>query len=160
MYLKGQYFKIPVILLALIMFASCSGIGEINVTSVDNFKIMGIDDNIVTFSADIGVSNPSAIGFRVREINVAASADGIYIGNLINTASLKIPAQTDSVYNMIFDMRLSNMLSTAGQLISLSHKDQVNVGFKGYIRSTSGLISRKTNIEDSRTVDVPQTGFF
>lgn len=158
--MQSIYFKIPGVLLIAVLLASCSGLKDINITSVENFKLIELRENMVTFSADVGVSNPSAIGFRVREIDVATTADGIYIGNLQNTESLKIPAQSDSVYSMVLNMRLSNVLSTANQMINLSRKSQVNIELKGFIKSTSGLLTRKTNIQESRMVDVPRTIFF
>jgi LEA14-like dessication related protein len=153
-------FKKICLLLIPLLFAACGGIEDINITGVDNFNLMGIEENTLTFSADIGVSNPSGVAFRVREINLAASADGIFIGNIRNRDFVKIPAHSDSTYYMVFDLELPNMLSTAGTLMSMSRKSQVNVELKGEIKSTSGLVTKKTQVSESRTVDVPRTGFF
>ena len=153
-------FRIFTFFVIAAIFTSCSGIEEINITNIGNFQLMGIEENAVTFSADIGVINPSGIGFKVREVDLAATADGIYMGNIKNAAIVKIPAHSDSTYYMVFNMSLSNLLTSAGAIMSISRKSRVNIELQGYIKSTSGLVTKKTDVKEARVVDIPEVGFF
>ena len=151
---------ISVIIFAAALSLSCSGLKDISLTSVDNIRIKSIEDNIVTFNADVGVSNPSAVGFRLKELEVDVTADGVYLGKLKNNDIVRIPAHSDSLYNIAFSLRLSNLLATAGTIISLSRKSEVNIDLKGYVRSTSGLVTRKTDITQTTVINLSETGFF
>jgi hypothetical protein len=139
----------------LVLFAGCKGVEDIAMTGVSGFEFRGMENNVILFSAVVGVSNPSNVGFRIREMNIKTIADGNFIGTLTTTDRLHIRARSDSSYRMNFTLTLANMLTGPSSLYSLSRKKQVNVELQGYIKARSWLTTKKTEIRESRTVDVP-----
>ncbi len=121
-------------------------------TGISDFKFKGINNDLISFSAVVGVSNPSRVGFHVSELNVKTMADGNYIGTLSTTDKIKIPARSDTSYRMNFTLKLANMLTGASSLYSLSRKKEVLVELQGYVKSRSFLATRKTEIKESRKV--------
>jgi len=146
---------LPFLLSILVLLSACKGIEDIEMTGIGDFKFKGIDNDVVSFSAVVGVSNPSSVGFRVSEINVKTLADGYYIGTLSTTDKIKIPARSDTSYRMNFTLKLANILTGASSLYSLSHKKEVLVELQGYVKSRTFLTTRKTDIKESRKVAVP-----
>ena len=148
--------KFPALLLfILVLLTGCKGVEDITMTGVSDFKFKGINNDLISFSAVVGVSNPSGVGFHISEVNVKTMADGNYIGTLSTTDKIRIPARTDTSYRMNFNLKLANILTGATSLYSLSHKKEVMVELQGYVKSRSFLVTHKTNIKESRKVAVP-----
>ena len=143
------------LLIILILFTGCKGVEDITMTGISDFSFKGINNDLISFSAVVGVSNPSGVGFHVSEVNVKAIADGNYIGTLSTTDKIRIPARSDTSYLMNFTLKLANVLTGASSLYSLSRKKEVLVELQGYVKSRSFLATRKTDIKESRKVAVP-----
>jgi hypothetical protein len=143
------------LLLLIVIISGCKGVEDITMTGVSDFKFKGIDNDLISFSAVVGVSNPSRIGFHISEVNVKTMADGNYLGTLSTTDKIRIPARSDTSYRMNFTLKLANVLTSAASLYSLSHKKEVLVELQGYVKSRSFLATHKTNIKESRKVAVP-----
>jgi LEA14-like dessication related protein len=143
------------LLLLIVIISGCKGVEDITMTGVSDFKFKGIDNDLISFSAVVGVSNPSRIGFHISEVNVKTMADGTYLGTLSTTDKIRIPARSDTSYRMNFTLKLANVLTSAASLYSLSHKKEVLVELQGYVKSRSFLATHKTNIKESRKVAVP-----
>jgi LEA14-like dessication related protein len=144
-----------ILLLILVLVTGCKGVEDITMTGVSDFKFKGINNDLISFSAVVGVSNPSGIGFHISEVNVKTIADGNYIGTLSTTDKIRIPARSDTSYRMNFTLKLANILTGASSLYNLSHKKEVLVELQGFVKSRSFLATHKTNIKESRKIAVP-----
>ena len=142
--------------LLLPLLLSCKGLRDIEITDVAGFKMRGIENNAVTFAADIGIRNPASVGFKVSEINLKTTIDGNFIGTLTSPDRLKIPARSDSTYTMNFSLELANIITSAATLYNLSRKNQVNVVMQGYVKARSGLMTKKVDVNETRLMDVPR----
>lgn len=148
--------KFPSLLVfILVLLSGCKGVEDITMTGISDFKFKGINNDVISFSAVVGVSNPSSVGFHVSELNVKTIADGNYIGTLTTTDKIKIRARSDTSYRMNFTLKLANMLTGASSLYGLSRKKEVLVELQGYVKSRKFLATRKTDIKESRKVAVP-----
>jgi hypothetical protein len=150
-----KHKSLQILLLLLIVLTGCKGVEDIAMTGISDFKFKGINNDVISFSAVVGVSNPSRVGFHISELNVKTMADGNYIGTLSTTDKIKIPARSDTSYRMNFNLKLANMLTGASSLYGLSRKKEVLVELQGYVRSRSFLATHKTDIKESRKVAVP-----
>ena len=155
-----QMYVAGMLLIAGLLLNGCKGLDAIEITGVDHFAFKGIEDNTIYFTTDVAVYNPSGVAFRVRDVNLRAMVDGNYLGSLTNDEVIRIPARSDSVYHMDFNLRLTNIFSGAAVLFSLSKQKEVNVELQGYVRSRSGLVTKKVDVEESLTVEVPDLDFF
>jgi hypothetical protein len=148
--------KFPSLLLfLLILLSGCKGVEDIAMTGISDFEFKGINNDLISFSAVVGVSNPSRVGFHISELNVKTMADGNYIGILSTTDKIRIPARSDTSYRMNFTLKLANILTGASSLYGLSRKKEVMVELQGYVKSRSFIATRKTQIKESRKVAVP-----
>jgi hypothetical protein len=148
---------LPAIFLFLAaLLSSCRGLYDIEITGADGFKIRGMENNAVSFAADIGVKNPSSVGFKVREVNLKATVDGNFIGTLTTPDRVRVPARSDSSYHMNFSLQLANLLTGASTLYNISRKKQVNVVMQGYVKARSGLVTKKVEVNEAQLIDVPR----
>ena len=148
------------LLIASMALSGCKGLEEIEITGVDHFEFRGIEDNTILFTTDVAISNPSAVAFTVRDINLRAMVEGNYLGSLTNDETVRIPARSDSVYNMDFNLRMTNIFTGASLFLSLSKQKEVNVELQGYVRSRSGLVTKKVEVQESMNIEVPELDFF
>ena len=142
-------------ILSLLLLAGCKGIEDITMTGISGVEFKGMENNAITFSALVGVSNPSSVGFRVSEVNLKTQVDGNFLGTLTTTNKIRIPAHSDTSYRMNFTLTMANLITGASSLYSLSRKKQVTLDMQGYIKARSWLTTKKTEIKESHTMDVP-----
>jgi LEA14-like dessication related protein len=150
MHQKLLFLLLPVLLL------SCKGVNDITVTGAEGFSIRGMENNKVSFVADIGVLNPSSVGFKISEINLKTSVDGNFIGTLTSPDQVRIPAHSDSSYRMNFSLEIGNILTSASTLYTLSRKKQLNIDMQGYVKARSWLMTRTIEIHETQVIDVPE----
>jgi len=139
----------------IILLPSCKGIEDITMTGISGFEFNGMENNTIRFALVVGVSNPSSVGFHVSEVNLRTQADGIFLGTLTTTDKIRIPAHSDTSYRMHFTLTMANVITGASSLYGLSRKEQINVELQGYVKARSWLTTKKTEIMESRIVDVP-----
>ncbi len=150
---KTPCFSVVIVFLTTLL--SCSGLNDITFTGADGFTLKGMENNSVSFSADIGVHNPSGFGFQVREVNLKTSVDGNFIGTLSSPDKVRIPARSDSSYRMNFSLEIANMLTSASTLYTLSRKKKVSVDMQGYVKTRSGLMTKRIDVHETQVIDVP-----
>jgi LEA14-like dessication related protein len=141
--------------LAVILLSSCRGIQDIQITGADRFEMKGMENNRLSFSANIGINNPSSVGFKISEVNLKTSVDGSYIGTVTTNEPVKIPARSDSTYLMSFSLELANLLTGASTLYSMTGKKQVTVDMQGYVKARSWLTVKKVDVHETRLISVP-----
>ena len=142
--------------LSVLLFNACKSIENIEIKGVDKVSFRGIEDNTVHFSAGLNVSNPSGVGFRLKEVNLSTAADGDFLGTLYCDEKIKIAPRKDSVYMVPLSLKLGNIFTGAASLYKLSRQSKVKIEVKGYIRVRSALITKKIDISRSQLVDVPK----
>jgi hypothetical protein len=142
--------------LSVLVLSSCNNIRNIDIKGVENVSFKGIENNTVYFLAGINISNPSGVNFRIKEVNLAAVAEGDFLGTLQCHEDIKIVSRKDSVYIVAFSLKLGNIFTGASTLYKLSHQSRVRLDVKGYVRVRSALVTRKIEIIRSEDVDVPK----
>lgn len=143
------------LLLIPLLILSCKGVNDISFTGVDDFEFRGLENNKISFSASVGVSNPSSIGFKVSEVNLKTSIDGVYIGTLTSGNTIRVAARSDSSYKMDFTINLANLLTGASTLYNASRKKKVEVEMNGYVKARSWLTVKKVDVNEKQLIDVP-----
>jgi LEA14-like dessication related protein len=143
-------------LAALLVLTSCKGVTDIEVTGADGFEYKGMDNNSLLFSVNIRMHNPSSLTFRIREVNLKTVVDGNYLGTISTNDKIKVPAQSDSSYRVTFNLQLTNLLTGASTIYSLSRKEVVTVEVQGYVKARSMLVVKKVDVLESRVVEVPR----
>lgn len=143
------------VLIAASTLLSCNSLNDITITGADGFTMKGMENNNVSFMADIGVQNPSSVGFKVSEINLKATVDGNYIGTLTSPDRIRIPARSDSSYRMNFSLEIASLLTGASTLYAITRRKQVTVVLQGYVKTRSWLIMKKVPVNETQVIDVP-----
>jgi len=153
--MQTQHHFFIALLFIVTILTSCRGVQDIQITGVNGFELKGMENNRVSFSANIGVINPASLGFKISEVNLKTSIDGSFIGSLTTSNQVKIPARSDSTYHMNFSLELANLLTGASTLYNMSRKKQVTVNMQGYVKARSWFTVKKIDVNEMRLIDVP-----
>jgi len=145
-------------LLLILLLTACGKVSDVQFTGVSGVEFKGMENNALSFSADVGVSNPSSVGFTVSEVNLKTIVDGNFIGTLSAGDKVRIRAHSDTSYHMNFSLTMANLLTGASSLYSLSRKKQVKVELQGYVKARSWFTVRKVDILESQIMEVPSIG--
>ncbi len=140
----------------MLVLSSCNDIENIEIIGVEKVIFEGIQDNMVYFSAGLKVYNPSAVSFKIREVNLKTVADGVFLGTLNCTDKIKINARSDSVYMVPLSLKLANIFTGASMLYKLSRQKKVNMEVKGYVRVRTMMIYKKIEVSEKQLMDVPK----
>lgn len=144
-----------ILLLAPLFLISCGRTDEIRLTGVNDFSFKGFEEGTVTFAALVGVSNPSGIAFRITDMNLKTAVNGNYLGDLKTADKIRIPARSDSTYQMTFTLTINNMLANMASIYALSRQKQVQIDLKGEVMARTWIGKKKVEVSESRIVDVP-----
>jgi hypothetical protein len=138
------------------LLISCKGVDDISFKGVDNVALIGMEDNKIKFSADVAVFNPSSVGFRISQVSLKTSIDGMFLGTLTTIDPVKIKARSDTSYHAVFSLELANIITGASTLYGLQRKRQVTIEMQGFVKARSWLTSRKVDVLEKQLIDVPQ----
>ncbi len=148
------------ILAIFLILSGCRALDKVEITGVDQLRLQNIRENTVSFAANVGISNRSAIGFKVREINVKVSADGSYLGILTAADTLKVRPRSDSIYSMTFNLELANLMNSISAIYRITRQDSVHVAMQGYVKSRSHCVTKKIEFAETRFFKVPEFATF
>jgi len=145
-------------LLLIVLLTACAEVSDVQLTGISGFEFKGMENNAFSFSADVGVSNPSSVGFTVSEVNLKTIVDGNFIGTLSANDKIKIRAHSDTSYHLNFSLTMANLITGASTIYSLSRKKQVKVEMQGYVKARSWFTVRKIDVHESQVMNVPSIG--
>jgi hypothetical protein len=154
--MKKYRYACSFLISALFILNSCKNIDNIEIKGVEKVSLSGIENNTVFFSAGLHVFNPSGVGFRIKEVNLATVADGDFLGTLHCDEDIRIVSRKDSVYMVPLSLKLGNIFSGVAALYKISRQSRVKIEVKGYIKVRSALVTRKIDISRSQFIDVPK----
>jgi LEA14-like dessication related protein len=151
-------FPLVSLVLSTFLSVSCANLDDIQITGVSGFDFRGMENSVANFSADVGVSNPSSVNFKISEVNLKTIVEGNYLGTLTTSDRVKIRARSDSSYHMNFSLTMANMLSGASSLYALTRRKQVRVEMQGFVKTRTWFLTKKVEVNESQTIDVPAFG--
>ena len=135
------------------ILTSCGRLDEIEILDMNNLQFKGLEKNTAKFEAGILVDNPSHHKIKIKEINARLVVNNVYVGKLMCTEEFVIPSSAESLIDVPFELRLSNIFSGAAMLYRLSRESRATVQINGYVIAQSGFIRKKINVERTMTVN-------
>jgi len=144
------------LLVSLGMLSACRSLDDIQFKGIESVIFQGFENSTVRFSAQLHVSNPSGIGFKIKDVNLKTVANGDYLGTLHCDDVVKIASRADSVYSVPMSLKLGNLVTGAASLYKISRQRNVKMEVKGYVRVTTMFFSRTIEVSEARVLDVPK----
>jgi LEA14-like dessication related protein len=133
----------------LMLLSCCADFKDIEIGNPEGISITGIKGNIVYLEMKVPVSNPRAVGFRIKEIDIKTSVNNNYVGRLSSDGAVVIPPKSNEIHNLKLKLRIANIIQGISLLIEILNNENTELQMEGYIKFKSLMIGRKINIEET-----------
>jgi LEA14-like dessication related protein len=151
--LQQSAYILKFILFALLI-SSCTGFSDITIGDVKKVEVKGFEENSFIVAVKLTIDNPSGHKIKVADINSKVFINNQYIGKIVSSDEIIIPAKTNTDYTIQLKVRLTNILGTAFAMMQLSDGNKVKVRLEGELTARSMLMKKKIQINESREITI------
>jgi LEA14-like dessication related protein len=145
--------KKAVYIVLLILLSCCADFKDIEIGDPEGIRITGMKGNVVDLEMKIPVSNPRAVGFRIKEIDIKTSVNNSYLGRLSSDGTVVIPPKSNEIHNLRLKLRIANIIQGITLLLDIMNNKNIELQMEGYIKFKSLMIGRKINVEETLYVN-------
>ncbi len=147
---------IIVTLLTGLFLSGCSGFTEVEVGDIQNFRLLGVENNIVKIQLDVPVTNPNNYNFRMVGANVDILLNGSQFGTVDHIEKIVIPANSEKVYTIKLDVKISSMLGGVFTIMNLLGNKNVDIALEGTIKARYFIFPRTIVVNERSSVNLRQ----
>ena len=140
-------------LIALLLgFASCSSFKPIEVGNPKDIQVHSIQANKIKASLFLPIKNPNLFSVRVKEIDATVFINNKKTGNVINSETLKIPANSDKTQELKFEIDFSNIVSGGLSIFKILKEREVDLRLEGTINAKTLFSKKEIDFVKERTI--------
>lgn len=136
----------------LLGFASCSPYKAIEVESPEDIQVHSIQTNKIKASLFLPVKNPNFFGVKVKEINATVFINSKKTGKVINSETLKIPANSDKTQELKFEIDLSDIVSGELSIFKILKERKVDLRLEGTIKAKTLFTKKEIDFTKERSI--------
>lgn len=140
-------------LIALLLgFVSCSTFRPIEVGNPKDIQVHSIQTDKIKASLFLPVKNPNLFGVRVKEIDATVFINDKKTGNVVNSETLKIPANSDKTQELKFEIDFSDIISGGMSIFKILREREVDLRLEGTITAKTLFSKREMDFIKERTI--------
>ncbi len=133
----------------LLLLSCCADFKEIEVGDPEDIILKGIKDNVLNLEVKIPITNPTAINFKIKEINIKTSVNNQYLGRLASDQVIIIPARSNEIHNLNLNLKIANIIQGISIMLEIFKDNNITFQAEGYIKFKSLLINKKISIKET-----------
>jgi LEA14-like dessication related protein len=135
----------------LILFTSCT-IREVEIGKIEGVSLKEVTKEHVTLELMVPVKNNNNFSFTISDVNLDLTISNVDLGKVKKATKLKIPANSNAVQTMEFDVKFSKLASNPLTLLSSILKNKVDLKANGYIKVRKFLFTKKYLVNENQKV--------
>jgi LEA14-like dessication related protein len=135
----------------LILFTSCT-IREVEIGKIEGVSLKEVTKEHVTLELMVPVKNNNNFSFTISDVNLDLTISNVDLGKVKKATKLKIPANSNAVQTMEFDIKFSKLASNPLTLLSSILKNKVDLKANGYIKVRKFLFTKKYLVNENQKV--------
>lgn len=151
--------KIVLIFSILALLSSCK-IREVEIGKIEGVNLKEITKEHVTLELMVPIRNSNNFAFTISDVNLDLTLSNVSLGKVKKATKLKIPANSNVIQTMEFDIKFSKLADNPLALLTSVLKNKVDLKAKGFIKVRRCLIWKKFNIDENQSVKLFKKGFF
>jgi len=145
---------IIVVLFTGLFLSGCKGFTEVDVGDIQNFRLLGVENNIVKIQLDVPVTNPNHYNFHLVGANVDIMLNGSRFGTVDHIDKILIPADSEQIYTIKLDVKISNMLGGVFTVMNLLGSKNIDIALEGTIKARYFLFPRTIVVNERSRVNL------
>ncbi|MBI5541538.1 MAG: LEA type 2 family protein [Bacteroidia bacterium] len=146
--------------LVVITFLSSCTIKEVEIGKIEGVSIKDINKEHVSLELMVPVKNNNNFAFTISDVNLELTLSNVSLGKVKKSKKLKIPANSNAIQTMEFDIKFSKLAESPLTLLTSIIKNKVDLKASGYIKVRKCLIWKKFNINENQSVKLFRKGLF
>ena len=135
----------------LILLTSCT-IREVEIGKIEGVSLKEVTKEHVTLELMVPVKNNNNFSFTISDVNLDLTLSNVDLGKVKKATKLKIPANSNAVQTMEFDIKFSKLASNPLTLLSSILKNKVDLKANGYIKVRKFLFTKKYLVNENQKV--------
>ncbi len=143
--------KTFIIYVFLVLFTSCT-IREVEIGKIEGVSLKEVTNEHVTLELMVPIKNNNNFSFTISDVNLDLTLSNVDLGKVKKATKLKIPANSNAVQTMEFDVKFSKLASNPLTLLSSILKNKVDLKANGYIKVRKFLFTKKYLINENQKV--------
>lgn len=136
----------------ILLLSGCVNFNHIEVGKIEDLIVNSFKENIVEVELSVPISNPTRIGFKIKEINLRTSVNNYYLGRVTSDDLIIIPAKSSEIHNIKLKLRITNIIQGISVFLTLFKEDNIEIDIEGYVKFKSLLITRKVDIKETTVI--------
>ena len=142
------------ILLSAFSFTSCEDLNQVQVTGIEDVKILSANKNEARLNVFTRIDNPSALSLMVKQVDVEIFYGDMAIGKIADIQAFKLEAGVHKAYPMPVTINVQNLLKDKKKLLSSVFSEGTKLRFVGNIQVGTFLLSRNIRVNHESSVDL------
>ena len=151
--------KIFLILSGLFLFTSCT-IREVEIGKIEGVSLKDVTKDHVTLELMVPIKNNNNFAFTISDVNLDLTLSNVSLGKVKKATKLKIPANSNAIQTMEFDIKFSKLADNPLSLLTSVLKNKVDLKATGYIKVRKCLLWKKFDVNENQSVKLLKKGLF
>jgi LEA14-like dessication related protein len=133
-----------------LIVTSCANFEEPEFISTEGIKMGKIEARNISVTANIKVSNPNWFAIKIKPSDIDAYIENQYMGKIFLEKKVKMHPKSETVLSLPLRAELADgAMITA---LKYATKDKVALHVKGKIKAGVWFISKKFDIDETKTI--------
>ncbi len=132
-----------------LLLSCCAEFKDIEIGQPEDIILKGIKDNVLSLQVKIPITNPTALSFKIKEINIKTSVNNQYLGRLACDQAIIIPARSSEIHNLNLELKIANIIQGISIMLEIFKDNDITFQAEGYLKFKSLLINKKINIKET-----------
>lgn len=152
--MKFMRFSLLLILVSALSFTSCEDLNQVQVTGIEDVKIISANKNEAKLNVLTRIDNPSALNLMVKAVDVEIFYGEMSLGKIADTQGFKLESGIHKAYPVPVTINVQNLLKDKKKLLSSVFSEGTKLKFVGNIQVGTFIFSRNIRVNHESSVDL------
>ena len=140
-----------VIALVLFLFSSCLEFDDVKFKGIESVKFPKIDQSEILIDLSLKLDNPNNYKIKIKPSTLDVYIGGVLMGQVSIDKKFVIKRKQEGVYSTQLVCKLEDGVFFS--LMKFATMKELSVRFKGRVKGTVYGISKKVDIDETKTLD-------
>ncbi|MCF8294832.1 MAG: LEA type 2 family protein [Bacteroidales bacterium] len=146
---------LPILMvLSSFTFFSCDDLNKVQVTGIEEVKIVSSNKSEAKLSVFTKIDNPSALPIKVTNVTIDVFYGDIPIGKIMDDSGFELKANAHEAYPIPVTIDVKQLLQDKKKLLSSLFKEGTTLKFVGNVRVSALIFSRDIRVNHSADVNL------
>jgi LEA14-like dessication related protein len=139
---------------SLAFFSSCEDLNSVQVTGIEDVKILSANKAEAKLNVLTKIDNPTALNLKVNQVEVDIYFGELHLGKIIDNQGFKLESGVHKAYPVPVTVNVQALLKDKKKLLSSVFSEGNKLKFVGNIQVGTFIFSRNIRVNHESSVDI------